>query len=343
MPRDKVFGIVVHGGAGSFAPSSRQSIAGIRKTLKRSVETGYFVLKKGGNSIDAVERAITVLEDSKIFNAGAGSSLNLEAKISADASIMKGDLSCGSIAASNVVRNPISLARGVMEKSDHVLIVGNEGTRKFATAIGKRTVELQPTALRLEQYSKNMALMKKGRIDAWSKNQKLVKEYVSLSKEAPMIISDTVGAVAIDKYAKVCAGVSTGGRWLKLPGRVGDSALVGAGLYADDSSGAASATGMGEDIIRVVLCKSVCDFMKMGASAQRACDAAISRVSSFIGTGIAGVIAVDKLGRFGSARNTEMMTRGFQFSSMSKAHIAVLPDEMDPVLNKKEELKRLMF
>ncbi|MGI0078321.1 MAG: isoaspartyl peptidase/L-asparaginase family protein, partial [Nitrososphaerales archaeon] len=270
------FGIVVHGGAGSFTPSSREDVEKRRRNLRNSVETGFHMLRRGKSAADAVEAAIKILEDSQVFNAGSGAALTLEGKVSTDASMMKGDLSCGSIAASNVVKNPISLARQVMEKSDHVLIVGSENLWKFAAAVGIRYHELKPAPFRLKQYRDNLVQMKIGRMDTWPKNFALLKRYSLQNEKLTPEKSDTVGAVAIDKSMKVCAGVSTGGRWLKLPGRVGDSALVGAGLYADDSSGAACATGAGEDIIRVGLCKSVCDFMRMGADAQSACDSAIS-------------------------------------------------------------------
>src|SRR5579875_3424585 len=261
-----------------------------RKVLRESANAGYKILKsKGGSAIDAVEEAIQVLEDSKVFNAGAGSCLTLEGKISTDASIMEGSLNCGSIGDANVVKNPISLARSVMEKSDHVLMVGSQSLEKFCHAIGFKTEQIKPTQQRLEQYRANLIKMKKGQIEAWPKNYKILRQYVgNLSKSTPEKF-DTVGAVAVDHDSRVCSGVSTGGRWLKLPGRVGDSAIIGAGLYADNLSGAACATGAGEEIIRVNLCKTTCDLMRMGASAQSACEAAISMLTASRGEGTAGV------------------------------------------------------
>jgi beta-aspartyl-peptidase (threonine type) len=333
------FGVVVHGGAGSLTLSPDADISKRRQVLRLSVESGFEVLKRRGSATEAVQEAIQVLEDSAVFNAGAGSCLNLEGKIGADAAIMNGNLTCGAIGAANAVKNPISLARLVMERSDHVLIVGDENVKKFAKVVGARQFELKPAPFRLKQYQENIAKMKKGRVDTWPKNFKLLRKYQSFQVDK----TDTVGSVAIDKFGNVCAGVSTGGRWLKLPGRVGDSAVVGAGLYAANSSGAAVATGAGEDIIRTCLCKSVCDFMKMGADAQTACNAAINSLSRTIGEGVAGVIAVDKLGRFGSARNTEMMQRAFKFSNMPKAHVAVLPTESDPILDPRKNRKQLWF
>lgn len=337
------FGIVVHGGAGSLTLSPEADTAKRRRTLRESADSGYDILRRKGSATDAVETAIKVLEDSTVFNAGSGACLTLEGKISTDASIMNGDLSCGSIGAANGVRNPISLARRVMEWSDHVLIVGDENVRKFASAVGMKHLELKPAAFRLRQYYDNIAKMNKGKVGTWPKNFTLLRKYLVESQGAEADKADTVGAVAIDKSGKLSAGVSTGGRWLKLPGRVGDSAVVGAGLYADNSSGAAVATGAGEDIIRVCLCKVVCDFMRMGADAHTACEAAISSLSDVIGQGVAGVIAIDKLGRFGSARNTAMMQRAFRFSSTRKTYVAVLPEETDPILNPQEKRKHLWF
>jgi L-asparaginase / beta-aspartyl-peptidase len=325
------YGIIVHGGAGSFTPGP--DVPNRRKVLEKSADAGYAELKKrGGSSLDAVEEAIKVLEDSKVFNAGSGSSLSIEGKVSADAAIMRGkDLGCGAIGNSSIHRNPITMARLVMENSDHVFLVGSDELLKFSRAIGVTSKRLVPSEQRLKQYKENLAQMKDGKIRAWPRNYKLLRSYQGIMKLDSPENSDTVGAVAIDLGSNVCAGVSTGGRWLKLPGRVGDSAIVGSGIYSDNLSGAASATGAGEDIIRVCLCKTVCDFMRDGADAQSACEAAINILTDRIGVGVAGVIAVDKFGRFGAARNTEMLQRAFRFESMKKAHVAVLPEEKDPV------------
>jgi L-asparaginase / beta-aspartyl-peptidase len=326
------YGIIAHGGAGSFLPESTAEISKRKRVLATSAETGYRLLaRKGGSSADAVEEAIRVLEDSGVFNAGSGSSLSLEGTVSADASIMTGDLSAGAIGNVSISKNPISLARKVMDESDHVLLVGDGDLLKFCKAIGYNVHQLCPSAKRLRQYNKHLSAMKKGTVRAWPRNYKLLKKYLKSGLVRPPDQGDTVGAVAIDSESNVCAGVSTGGRWLKLPGRVGDSALIGAGIYADNLSGAASATGAGEEIIRVSLCKSVCDFMRIGVDAQSACDAAIEILTNRRGGGSGGVIAVDKYGRFGASRNTEMLQRAFRFKSMNKTHVAVLPSEEDPI------------
>jgi L-asparaginase / beta-aspartyl-peptidase len=339
------YGIVVHGGAGSFTPTSKADIAQRKRILSRAASTGYELLNKGGSSVEAVEEAIKVLEDSAVFNAGSGASLTLEGKVTTDAAIMKGDLSCGCIGCVSISKNPISLARAVMERSDHVLMVGDESLSKFSRAIGLHLSRLQPSPRRLEQYKRNLATMQKGLVKAWPRNYKLLKDYLkndSFQKTEP--VSDTVGAVAVEKNSTVAAGVSTGGRWLKLPGRVGDSSVIGAGIYADDLAGAASATGAGEEIIRVCLSKSVCDLMRIGADAQTACETAVNILTARRGYGIAGVIAVDRFGRFGSARNTEMLQRSFRFKSMKRTLAVVMPKESPPAQRKiSPNLTRLNF
>lgn len=291
--------------------------------IRVSANVGYSILKRGGSSIDAVEEAIKVMENSDIFNAGSGSSLTIEGKVQPDAAIMNGDLSCGGVGDAGVAKNPISLARAVMERSDHVLIVGSENLNKFARAIKYPLYNLVPSEKRKKEYRIYLSQMRKNQRGGWQKNLKLLRSYEKIGADG----LDTVGAVAVDKRNHVAAGVSTGGRFLKLPGRIGDSAIIGSGLYADASAGAASATGIGEDIIRVNLSKSVCDLMKSGADAQTACDTAIDLMSKARGSGTAGVIAVDLHGGFGFARNTEMMSHALRTSDTKQTYVTILPEE----------------
>jgi beta-aspartyl-peptidase (threonine type) len=306
------FGLVVHGGAGLIRRELKNEVEKRSEYLRKSVAAGYQILKKGGSAIDAIERAIMVMEDCAIFNAGSGSCLTIQGKIEPDAAIMNGDQSCGAVAHASVVKNPISLARSVMEKSDHVLIAGSHELEEFANAVGFPLFQLQPTISRKREWKRRLGeLRSKGKINEWPRNSKLVsKSYI----RSP----GTVGAVALDSNGKLCAGVSTGGRFMKLPGRVGDSAIVGAGLYADYDVGAAVATGEGEEIIKVCLCKSACDFMKLGLDAQDASDAAINLISQKRGRGTAGIISIDRLGGLGVSRNTEMMPHSYRFSPMNK-------------------------
>ncbi len=332
MVAESRFGLIVHGGAGSLQRSMRKDIALRRQILRKSISEGYALLRKGGSSLDAVEASIRVLEDSGIFNAGSGSCTTIEGKVEPDAAVMLGDLSCGAVAGASMVSNPVSLARACMEKTDHVFIAGAEPLRKFARSIGFEIHDLEPNKMRLDQYEEYMKKMGAGELKEWPKNSALLGRY--LGQEYGNL--DTVGSVAIDADGKVCAGVSTGGRFVKLPGRVGDSPIPGAGLYADSSSGAACATGAGEEIIRVSLCKTVCDFMKNGLDAQAACDASISLLSKVRGVGVAGIIAVDLIGNYGLARNTEMMPVSICFSYSKKALAVVLPEEYDVIYSEKE-------
>jgi L-asparaginase / beta-aspartyl-peptidase len=338
------FGIVTDGGAGSLVRLSRNDIDERRRVLKQASSEGYEILKKGGSSVDAVERAIIVLEDSKIFNAGSGSCVTIEGKVEPDASIMTGDLSCGSVANASIAKNPISLARLVMEKSDHVFIAGPEALTKFAMSTDFAGLEeLKPTKQRLEQYKVYLKDMEKGALHEWPKNSSLLNSYREKAEDYGS--GDTVGSVAIDSDGKVCAGVSTGGRFMKLAGRIGDSAIPGAGLYADKHAGAASATGEGEEIIKVCLCKTVSDLMRSGIGAQSACESAIDLLTNARGPGTAGVIAVDSGGRFGISRNTEMMPVSLRFPFMESTLSVVLPEEYDKLAEVESQqlasLKRL--
>ena len=148
------FGIVIHGGAGSLVQRSSKEFGRRKKDLERSATSGYAILEAKGSATDAIEAAIRVMEDSGAFNAGKGSCLTLEGEILVDSAIMNGDLTCGAIGGGNVAQNPISLARAVMEKSDHVLLVGSDNQGKFAKAICFPTAPLAPTPLRIEQYRK---------------------------------------------------------------------------------------------------------------------------------------------------------------------------------------------
>lgn len=311
----KKFGIIVHGGAGSNIGSLEKDAPIRKRILSGAVSCGYEHLRKGGSSTDAVEQAIKVLEDSKVFNAGAGSCLTLEGKVEPDAGIMNGDLTCGAVADAGITQNPISLARMVMEKTDHVFISGREALEKLANSTGYKIDYLMPSQARLKEYSLNLRRIKASRDSGWTKNLKLIGKYSH---------GDTVGAVALDSLGRMSSGVSTGGRFMKLPGRVGDSAIVGAGLYADNNAGAASATGIGEQIIRASLCKTVCEFMKCGLEPQKATDSAIRLITQVMGKGIAGVIAVNSRGDVGVSRNTDAMPNGYRFSDMRSAKITVI-------------------
>jgi len=239
--------IIVHGGAGDW-PSKlhKQGLSGVGIAADR----GFRILSKGGSALDAVEAAIVVMEDNPVFNAGRGSTLNLVGEIETDAAIMDGKtLKGGGVALLRDIRNPIKAARIVMDKTDHVLIAG-ESARKLALANGLAKSNLR-VSKRVHAWKEGLRKLKKNRV-------------LYLSGTSPEILqrfllksSDTVGALALDNDGNLAAACSTGGVSLKLPGRIGDSAILGAGLYADNESGAATATGIGEQAVRLVISKAI--------------------------------------------------------------------------------------
>lgn len=308
-----------------------------RQILRKSAFEGFKILKKGGSSLDAVEASVMVLEDSGIFNAGKGSCTTINGKVEPDAAVMTGDLRCGAVAGASMVKNPIVLARACMEKTDHVFLAGEGPLRAFATSISFPMNDLVPNEVRMKQYEDYLKKMKSGQLSEWPRNASLLPRYTDLNYNE----MDTVGAAAIDIRGQVCAGVSTGGRFMKLPGRVGDSPLPGAGLYASASSGATVATGAGEEIIKVSLCKTVSDYMRDGLDAQSACDASIALLTAIRGVGVAGLIAVDSKGNYGLSRNTEMMPVSLCFSYAPKPLAVVLPEEYGEISLLKKKVQKL--
>jgi len=314
------FGIIAHSGAGGYRFTSLTEVSGRKKILTECANRGYQILARGGSALDAVESAINIMENSKIFNCGGGSCIAADGSLRMDAAVMTGDLRCGAVADSNVTGNPVSLARQVMERSGHVLIVGSKPLHDFCKLICFETEELRPTKIRKKQFEKYLSEIRREGDSKQSRNWGLISHYLKGYNQL-----DTVGAVARDRQSRVCVGVSTGGIWMKLPGRVGDSPIIGAGLYADDYSGAACATGTGEEIIRVCLSKTACDYMKQGMDAQSACDEAVRLISRIRGTDTAGLIAIDKNGNYGASWNTEVLSRSFRFARMRRPFVSVLP------------------
>lgn len=284
--------IVVHGGAGDW-PSEfqKRGLKGVRKAADR----GFRTLAGGGSALDAVEAAIVSLEDDPVFNAGRGSTLNLKGEIETDAAMMDGRTLRGAgVALLRDIKNPIKAARSVFEKTDHVLIAG-PAARDLAIAEGLAKANLRVSS----------------RVRAWKEGlRKLESKRVSyLSRTSPEIIqhflpksSDTVGALSLDGDGNLAAACSTGGVSLKLPGRIGDSAILGAGLYADNNSGAATATGIGEQAMRLVVSKAACDLMKR-ENAASAATKVIRHSTKRLGVGV-GILTLDRSGRYGVAHNT---------------------------------------
>ena len=287
--------IVVHGGAGNW-PEER-SEPGL-KGVQRSAKTGFEILRTGGSAMDSVTEAVANMEDDGLFNAGYGSSLNIEKKVEMDASIMDGKtLQAGAVALLRDIKNPVRFARLVMEKTDHVFIAG-EGADKLAKVF--KVQRRNPvTQQRLEQYNQQKKLLLEGKTGL-PRVMELIKANPSLQT------MDTVGAVALDKDGNLAAATSTGGYALRLSGRIGDSPLIGCGNYADNTTGACSATGIGEIAIRLVLAKTVCNNLEKGDTAQKATVQAIKLVNTKMPGpyNSMGLIAVDKHGRIGAAHNS---------------------------------------
>ena len=305
--------IVVHGGAGTWQPERSQ--AGL-EGVKRAAKIGFEILKTGGSAVDSVMEAVAVMEDDGAFNAGYGSSLNIEKNVEMEASIMNGKtLQAGATGLLKDIKNPVRLARLVMEKTDHVFVVG-EGAEKLARIFNLERRE-PITELRLKYHEQQKKALLNGKFEL-PKLTSLVKAYPELFK------LETVGAVALDEDGNVAAATSTGGFPLKLPGRIGDSPLIGCGTYADNQVGACSATGIGEIAIRLVLAKTVCSYMENGKTAQEAVDLAITLVDMKILDTYKhmGLISVDVHGGIGAAHNSPNLCWAY-----------ITPDVQEPVVS----------
>jgi beta-aspartyl-peptidase (threonine type) len=280
--------LILHGDAWEIEEeSSAERIAGVRA----AAEAGWAILSGGGSALDAVERAVALMEDNPVLNAGVGSALNRDGEIELDAIIMDGrTLALGSVAAVRGITNPVKLARLVMEDTVHSMLVG-EGARRFAELKGMRLAAQAELTVPRE-------------VERFRRLQQQAR-YEPTGRLSPNPM-DTVGAVALDSQGNVAAATSTGGVHFKMPGRVGDSPLVGCGAYADNRAGAAATTGHGESIMRVVLAKTATDACERGMSAQEAAEYAIRVLHERTG-GYAGIVVVDRHGGIGYAYNTPQM------------------------------------
>ena len=291
--------IVVHGGAGEWRPERQKAgIAGVTEATK----LGFDTLKRDGCALDAVESAVMSMEENEVFNAGLGSSLALDRGIEMEASIMDGKtLSAGATGLLSDVKHPVHLARVIMENTDHIFIVGL-GAERLADAFKLERVN-PTTELREKYWLELKKKMEQDKLDYLPKLSKLLKSHSDLFS------LDTVGAVAVDEEGSVAAATSTGGISLKIPGRIGDSPLIGCGNYADNESGACSATGIGEIAIKLVLAKSTCDMIRAGKTPQEASEYLISEVNRRIRTAAnhMGLITIDSKGRIGAAHNSSHM------------------------------------
>ncbi|XWX04498.1 isoaspartyl peptidase/L-asparaginase [Aggregatilineales bacterium SYSU G02658] len=267
--------IIVHGGAWDW-PDAED--APKTEYLRQAARAGYAVLCSGGSALDAVEKAVNILEDAPLFDAGIGSHLNADGIVEMDAIIVDGTaLDFGAVAGVQRVRYPVSLARQVMQRTPHKLFVG-AGADALAAKLG---LELMPNIAFVTPHE-------------WQR-------FLDKDTSGP---SGTVGACALDAQGHLAAATSTGGSPLKMPGRVGDSPIFGAGAYADSAFGAASATGLGENILRALLCKHAVDQIAAGQDAQAAADAAIAHIERRFRPSMAGLITIDQQGRLGFAHSS---------------------------------------
>ena len=303
--------LVMHGGAGvikkDLTPEKEKLV---RADLEQALSTGYAVLKSGGTSLDAVSKAIVVLEDSPRFNAGKGAVFTHDGSNELDAAIMDGaTLRAGAVAGVHRVRNPILLARAVMEKSQHVMLVG-DGAEQFAQQMGIALVD--PSYFRTDER--------------WQQLQEALKAESNKQASAlgRAIHYGTVGAVALDAQGHLAAATSTGGMTNKRWGRVGDSPIIGAGTYANAHC-AVSATGWGEYYIRATAAHDIC--ARVEYAKAKVADAASTVVMDIVPKlgGDGGVIALDADGNFAMPFNTDGMYRGW-VDRDGKAHVAILKD-----------------
>lgn len=306
MKQEQKYSIAIHGGAGTLLKGqmTEEKEKEYRGALRRALEAGYELLEKGATAVDAVEKAVIVLEDSHLFNAGKGSVFTADETHEMDAAIMEGeDLNAGAVTLITGIKNPICLARDVMEKSDHVFLAG-EGALKFAANLN---YSLEGADYFYDDFRHRQWLEIKDS-DSFQLDHSAKKD----SKFG------TVGAVACDKAGNIAAATSTGGMTNKKFGRVGDSPMIGAGNYANNKTCAVSCTGSGEYFIRGVVAYDVSALMEYkGLSLAEAANEVINNRILQIG-GYGGLIAVDAKGNVALPFNTEGMYRGFKTSSGSE-------------------------
>ncbi len=307
-PTKPRFAIAIHGGAGTILKSSMtpEQDALYRTRLAEAVEVGYAILEKGGTSLDAVEAVVQRLEDDSLFNAGKGAVFNSEGKVELDASIMDGNtLKAGAVAALHHVKNPIRLARTVMEQSEHVFLIG-DGAEQFAKAHGIELVD--------DSYFFTEA--------RWQSLQKAKAKDSLTEKEK----HGTVGAVALDQHGNLAAATSTGGMTNKKFGRIGDSPIIGAGTYADNETCAISATGHGEYFIRAVVAHDIASLIRYKRlSLQAAAEEVIMKKLAKLG-GTGGIVAIDRSGTIAMPFNTEGMYRAYKVHG-GNTFVAIYTDE----------------
>lgn len=301
--------IFIHGGAGKIPKDKLNEVS---VEINKAIHRGIDILRKGGSSIAAVIAAISYMEDSGIFNAGRGSALTIDKRVEFDAAIAtsKGDF--GAVAAVPNVRNPIKLAYDVMVKTKHKLLAG-DGAKKFAEKLG------------YDEYSKDELVGFK----RYDEIREKLSKYYSLISEMynhhKIIWGDTVGAIAVDSTGLIAVGVSTGGLWMKLPGRIGDSPIFGSGLYVSPIGGAV-ATGVGEIILLSNISFRVIEGIK-GSNLYASGKSAIRYVNNVFGKGNTGFIAVTKFGEAIRIHNTEYLSSAIWWDDLEEPLIELSGDK----------------
>lgn len=290
MPTDPV--LVVHGGAWAMPDSM---VEAHRKGVRNAMAAGWQALSRSGSAVDAVEEAVVVMENDDTFDAGRGSFLNRDGRVQLDALIMEGStLRAGGVGCVERIANPVRAARKILSESPHVYFVG-EGAERFAAQHGvplcsNDDLIIPREVARLKEYQAN-------------------KEGHRADLFAPADSHDTVGAVALDRDGNLAAATSTGGTLNKAPGRLGDSSLIGCGCYADNHTAAASLTGWGEPIMKLVLAKWAADRVATGNLPEWVAAEAIDYLKTRV-NGHGGIILLDAQGRYGIAHNTPRMAWG---------------------------------
>jgi beta-aspartyl-peptidase (threonine type) len=299
---EKTYSLMVHGGAGALDnvkddKTATRYLEGIRGVL----EHGRDILRIGGSALETAEACASLLEDDPLFNAGCGSVLNENGKVEMDAAIMDGrDLSAGAVAAVSNIANPIQLARRVMAESEHVMLISS-GAMHFADHCG-----IQRTPDDYFFTPERIAQLEEARL-----KHRIMLDHDSEEADSEKQKYGTIGVVAMDLAGNLAAATSTGGIVNKRMGRVGDSPIIGAGVYADNETCAVSSTGYGEDFMRTVLAKTIADFMALrggdaGAAVQYGIDYLRRKVQ-----GRGGVIVVDRLGNCAADFTTKKMIHGW--------------------------------
>jgi len=295
------YALVIHGGAGFATPESMDEPSQLKytKALNQALSVGENILKKGGSSLDAVEKTINFLENSPLFNAGKGAVYNHDGHIEMDASIMNGkDQNAGAVGGVTTIKNPVSAARSVMENSVHVMMTG-KGAEQFAS--NQKITLVDPSYFHT--------------VKSWNTLQKVLESEKKKSKLPYSIEKNkkhgTVGCVALDNNGNLAAGTSTGGMTNKKYNRIGDSPIIGAGTYADNASCAVSSTGHGEYFIRYTVARDIAAMMEYGQKSLVESAEYIINEKLVKKGGAGGVIALDKDGNISMPFNTTSMFRGY--------------------------------